>query len=246
MLQLRHSGTLSKILSQPPRKGSKGKGKGKGKNGKGAWTKGKGSTRSVEYDEEEEEEEEEEEGDGNDIGGIWQIAGSRGTTKWGKSSCQCGKYRCEKRANGREDSVNTWEVLRIHDDEESEQGEILHMGRGEGDWEEVKITVDSGAVDTVGPRTLGKGIPLVETEASKQGKYYRAANDTKIAIHGKKNICGYTAEGTKIGIDVQIADVKKTLGSVRRICEAGNRVVFDEDGSYVENKSSGERTALIT
>ena len=90
-----------------------------------------------------------------------------------------------------------------------------------------------------------KGIPLVETEASKQGKFYRAANDTKIAIHGKKNICGYTTEGTKIGIDVQIADVKGTLGSVRRICEAGNRVVFDEDGSYVENKSTGERTALI-
>ena len=43
---------------------------------------------------------------------------------------------------------------------------------------------------------------------------------------------------------MQIAEVKKTLGSVRRICEAGNRVVFDEDGSYVENKSSGERTAL--
>ena len=140
--------------------------------------------------------------------------------------------------------MNTWEVLRTRDEEESEQGEILHMGHGEGEWEEVKITVDSGAVDTVGPRTLGKGIPLLETEASKQRKFYRAANDTKIAIHGKKNICGYTAEGTKIGMDVQIAEVKKTLGSVRRICEAGNRVVFDEDGSYVENKSSGERTAL--
>ena len=51
---------------------------------------------------------------------------------------------------------------------------------------------------------------------------YRAANDTVIAIHGKKHICGYIAEGTKIGIDVQIAEVKKTLGSVRRTCEAGN------------------------
>ena len=73
-------GHSAKYCPSPPRKGSKGKGKGKGKNGKGAWTKGKGSTRLVEYDEEEEEEEEEEEGDGNDIGGIWQIAGSSGTT----------------------------------------------------------------------------------------------------------------------------------------------------------------------
>ena len=166
--------------------------------GKGAWIKGKGSTRSVEYDDEEEEAEEEEEGDGDDIGGIWQIAGSRGTTRWGKSSCQCRKHQGERRANGRGGSVNTWEVLRIHDDGEREQGEILHMGNGEGEWEEVKITVDSGAVDTVGPRTLGKGIPLMDTEASKQGKHYRAANDTKIAIHGKKTYMGTQQKEPKL------------------------------------------------
>ena len=50
--------------------------------------------------------------------------------------------------------------------------------------------VDSGAVGTVGPRTLGKGIPLLETEASQRGKFYRAANDTKIAIHEKKEVKG--------------------------------------------------------
>ena len=150
-------GHSAKYCPSPPRKGSKGKGKGKGKNGKGAWIKGKGSTRSVEYDDEEGEVEEEDEGEGNDIGGIWQIAGNRGTTRWGWSSCQRGKSQCEKRANRRRGSENTWEVLRIHDDEGSEQGEVLHMGHGEEGWEEVNITVDSGAVDTVGPRTLGKG-----------------------------------------------------------------------------------------
>ena len=39
--------------------------------------------------------------------------------------------------------------------------------------------------------------------------------------------------------------MKKALGSVRRICEAGNRVVFDEEGSYVENKSTKERIAVV-
>ena len=91
---------------------------------------------------------------------------------------------------------------------------------------------------------MGKGFPLRETEASKSGKFYRAANDTKIAIHGKKQLLGYTREGSQIGIDVQIADVMKALDSVRRICEVGHRVVFDEDGSYVENKSTGERIDL--
>ena len=46
-------------------------------------------------------------------------------------------------------------------------------------------------------------------------------------------------------MDIQIADVKKALGSVRRMCEAGNKVVFDDDGSYIENKGTGERVALV-
>ena len=29
------------------------------------------------------------------------------------------------------------------------------------------------------------------------------------------------------------------------MCEAGNRVVFDEEGSYVENKKTGEQTELV-
>ena len=53
-----------------------------------------------------------------------------------------------------------------------------------------------------------------------------------------------TKEGQKIGMDIQIADVKKPLGSVRKMCESGNRVVFDEDGSYIEHKASGNRTEI--
>ncbi len=33
----------------------------------------------------------------------------------------------------------------------------------------------------------------------------------------------------------QVADVTRALGSVKKICMAGNRVVFDEE-SYIENK----------
>ena len=54
----------------------------------------------------------------------------------------------------------------------------------------------------------------------------------------------YSHEGSPIGLDITHADVIKALGSVRRMCVAGNRVVFDDDGSCVENKEAGERTAL--
>ena len=42
----------------------------------------------------------------------------------------------------------------------------------------------------------------------------------------------------------QAAPVSKPLGSVKRICAAGHRVVFDEDGSYTENKTTGEINML--
>ena len=83
------------------------------------------------------------------------------------------------------------------------------------------------------------------TEASKSGQFYRAAHDTNIAIHGKTEVRGYTQEGSQIGIDIHIADVKQAVRSVRRIGEAGTRVGFDEGGSYVENKGAGERIAMI-
>ena len=42
----------------------------------------------------------------------------------------------------------------------------------------------------------------------------------------------------------QAAAVSKPLGSVRRICAAGHCTVFDEDGSYIENKTTGEINML--
>ena len=46
------------------------------------------------------------------------------------------------------------------------------------------------------------------------------------------------------GMTFQAAPVSKPLGSVKRICVAGHRVVFDEDGSYIENKTIGEVNML--
>ena len=95
------------------------------------------------------------------------------------------------------------------------------------------------------PKGSGRVTQSSKTEASHMGMFYRAANDTKIAIHGKKAVKEYTKEGSDICMDIQIADVKKTLESVGRLCEAGNTVVFDDDGSYVENKRTGEKAMLV-
>ena len=42
----------------------------------------------------------------------------------------------------------------------------------------------------------------------------------------------------------QVAAVNKALGSVSKIVNNGNRVIFDMDGSYIENKWSKDRLWL--
>ena len=42
----------------------------------------------------------------------------------------------------------------------------------------------------------------------------------------------------------QVCDVNRGLLCVRKITRSGNRVVFDNDGSYIENKTTGEVTRL--
>ena len=44
--------------------------------------------------------------------------------------------------------------------------------------------------------------------------------------------------------DVYIADVRSNLAAGMRIVYAGNRIVLDEEGSYIENKASGDRISI--
>ena len=59
---------------------------------------------------------------------------------------------------------------------------------------------------------------------------------------------GVTAGNDHLNMTFQVAPVKKALGSVRKMCEAGNRVVFEDfsdwQGGYVENKRTGARIPI--
>ena len=52
---------------------------------------------------------------------------------------------------------------------------------------------------------------------------------------------GFTEEGLAREIVAQVCEVNKPLLSVSKMVAAGNRVVFDESGSYIENIVSGEK-----
>ena len=50
----------------------------------------------------------------------------------------------------------------------------------------------------------------------------------------------YTYGGEKNKMCMQVAEVSMTLAAVKRICEAGHIVVFDDEGSYMYNKTTHE------
>ena len=110
----------------------------------------------------------------------------------------------------------------------------------EQQWQLLSVAVDSGAAETVIPYSLIKGYPVKETEASKSGLNYASATGEPIPNLGEQVLPLMMEEGTVRGMTFQAAPVARPLGSVMRICKAGHRVVFDDDGSYIENKTTGE------
>ena len=124
------------------------------------------------------------------------------------------------------------------------QGNLCSVEQFQGSWERVPVTVDSGAIDTVIPRRVAQGISLKQTEASRNGLKYRSASGNAIVNEGERNLRGYTKEANLVDMTAQVAEVTKPLGSVRAFVKAGNRVVFDAGGSYIQNKATGVKTDI--
>ncbi|MDA8584227.1 hypothetical protein N9L68_08320 [bacterium] len=106
------------------------------------------------------------------------------------------------------------------------------------------MAVDSGASETVAQEGVLDSIPLVEGEARRKGVQYEVADGTLIPNLGEKEFIAVGECGALRKMKVQVCDVNKPLLSVRRVTQAGNRVVFEEDGGYIEDKVSGERMWL--
>ena len=96
-------------------------------------------------------------------------------------------------------------------------------------------------------------LPEVETKeswGSNHGQSYEVANGEEIHNKGEK---GFVAPMAKVdgsdsvprGVTAQVCDVHRPLMSVKRVCKNGNRVVFDDEGSYVENKATGEKIKVL-
>ena len=113
-----------------------------------------------------------------------------------------------------------------------------------GEWQEIEMAVDSGATETVMGEEMLPEIEIKPGLASKRGVKYEVANGTRIPNLGERKFIAHSEEGAARNITAQVCDVNKALLSVKKVVGAGNRVVFDDSGSYIEDKRSGEKMWL--
>ena len=114
----------------------------------------------------------------------------------------------------------------------------------QGEWEVIDMGVDSGATETVVNEDMLQTIETKDGPAKKRGAEYEVANGERIPNLGEKKFIGMSEEGVERNMTAQVCDVNKSLLSVKKVVAAGNKVVFDEEGSHIEEKATGKRMWL--
>jgi hypothetical protein len=89
---------------------------------------------------------------------------------------------------------------------------------------------------------MANKVPIVESEGSRQGVMYMAANGTSMPNRAEKHIQLITGEGHKCMLNMQVTDVHKPLMSVARICDAGHEVTFGAGGGMIKHVQTGQVT----
>ena len=77
-----------------------------------------------------------------------------------------------------------------------------------GEWERIPVKLDSGAVATVMPPKVAKHFKVTQTEMSRNGPGFAAANGTYIEHIGQTKVKGVIDEYLPMAMTAQVADVK--------------------------------------
>ena len=137
----------------------------------------------------------------------------------------------------RADNVLSISLLTVVEDE------CISSVQGDG-WEELEMYVDSGASETVMGPDMVQSVDAVEGKSYRNGRMYECANGIRIPNMGEKRFLGVTQEGLGSIVKGQVCDINKCLLSVSKMVEKGNRVVFDQGGSYIEDRQTKEKMYL--
>ena len=87
-------------------------------------------------------------------------------------------------------------------------------------------------------------VETVEGEAMREGVRYEVADGTWIPNLGEKQVVAVSDGGLMRQMKAQVCDVNRALLSVHRVVQAGSRVVFSAQGSFVQDEGTGEKMPL--
>ena len=164
---------------------------------------------------------------------------------------KCGDDTCKHREK---DDANKDSAGRVSNPGQSGQGlakaiSLLEVSGpkgvntlSEGEWKPFKAVMDSGAADSVLPVDVATHVPLMATEASRRGQVFATADGGILPNTGERVVPMVTQDGTQMCARYQVAGVTKALNAVSKICDLGNIVVFESNGGYILNQSTGLKT----
>ena len=124
-------------------------------------------------------------------------------------------------------------------------GSLSAVGADE-EWVEIELTADSGACDTVIPRTTAESIPIMPSLASLRGMEYEVANGQSIPNLGERQCLVWTEGASQAKkMNMQVADVHKGLLSLSRCADMGFESRLGRRAGALICENTGEAISLI-
>jgi hypothetical protein len=122
------------------------------------------------------------------------------------------------------------------------KSQALEINALQGEKKKSKITIDSGAEESVWPIDQVDEGDLVETEASRNDIGFVAANGARMKNYGALKV-DFENEGKAMQMNFHATSVKKPLAAVCRITDCGNKVCFGPkpEDNFILNVVTQER-----
>ena len=112
-------------------------------------------------------------------------------------------------------------------------GTVQDHSSGQTRWSPWSTVLDSGSAVHVCNGQGAEEVPIVESEGSRRGQHFIAANGSRMPNVGQQHLRFSTEDGAAVRLTYQVADVKRPLCSISQLCDQGNRVMFTRRGGGV-------------
>ena len=93
---------------------------------------------------------------------------------------------------------------------------------------------------SIAPPSAATGVTIEESEMSKTGQSFVAADQGRIESQGQQSLHITTHEGKAGRTLAQVGDVNRPLMSVSQMCDQGNFVLFTSQGGSFLNLHDGQ------